>query len=47
MVERFGLTDLLIASLANSVGGLVWSLDDDFARMERLKFVSRYDPPLS
>ena len=45
--ERFGLTDLLIASLATSIGGLVWSLDDDFARMERLKFVSRYDPPLA
>ena len=45
--ERFGLTDLLIASLAANIGGLVWSLDDDFARMERLKFVSRYDPPLA
>ena len=45
--ERFGLTDLLIASLATNIGGLVWSLDDDFARMERLKFVSRYDPPLA
>ena len=45
--ERFGLTDLLIASLTANIGGLVWSLDDDFARMERLKFVSRYDPPLA
>ncbi len=45
--ERFGLTDLLIASLTTNIGGLVWSLDDDFARMERLKFVSRYDPPLA
>ena len=45
--ERFGLTDLLIASLAAHIGGLVWSLDEDFARMERLKFVSRYDPALA
>ncbi len=45
--EHFALTDLLIASLTAEVGGLVWSLDDDFARMERLKLVGRYDPPLS
>lgn len=45
--ERFALTDLLIAALAADIGGLVWSLDDDFARMERLKLVERYDPPMS
>ena len=45
--QRFGLTNLLIASLATNIGGLVWSLDEDFARMEQLKFVSRYDPPLA
>lgn len=45
--ERFGLTDLLIASLATGIGGLVWSLDADFVRMEHLKLVSRYDPPLA
>ena len=45
--ERFGMTDLLIASLASGIGGLVWSLDADFARMEQLKLVSRYDPPLA
>jgi predicted nucleic acid-binding protein len=42
--ERFSLTDLLIASLARDIGGLVWSLDGDFRRMERLKLVTLYDP---
>jgi predicted nucleic acid-binding protein len=45
--ERFSLTDLLIASLAADIGALVWSLDSDFERMERLNLVSRYDPPLN
>jgi predicted nucleic acid-binding protein len=45
--EHFALTDLLIASLAAEIDGLVWSLDTDFARMERLKLVSLYDPPLA
>ena len=43
--DRFGLADLLIASLAEEIGGLVWSLDQDFERMERLKIVSRYSLP--
>src|SRR5207244_11659873 len=37
--QRFALTDLLIARLADEIGGLVWSLDGDFERMERLKLV--------
>ena len=45
--ERFALTDLLIASLAHDIGALVWSLDEDFVRLEQLQFVSRYDPPLA
>jgi predicted nucleic acid-binding protein len=45
--ERFAITDLLIASLAHDIGALVWSLDEDFSRMERLQIVSCYDPPLS
>lgn len=42
--ERFSLTDLLIASLAREIGGLVWSLDGDFRRMEHLQLVALYDP---
>lgn len=44
--ERFAFVDMLIATLANGVGALVWSLDADFERMERLGLVSRYDPAL-
>jgi predicted nucleic acid-binding protein len=42
--ERFGLGDLLIGVLAADVGALVWSLDADFARMEQVRLVSRYEP---
>lgn len=42
--DRFSLTDLLVASLARDIGGLVWSLDGDFRRMEQLQFVSLYEP---
>ena len=37
--EHFHPTDLLIAALADELGALVWSLDKDFERMEKLKFV--------
>lgn len=40
--ECFDLVDLLIAAMAAEIGGLVWSLDKDFERMERLKLVSLY-----
>jgi predicted nucleic acid-binding protein len=43
--ECFGLFDLLIASMASEIGGLVWSLDKDFDRMERLKMVQLYSLP--
>lgn len=42
--HRFGLGDLLIGALARESGALVWSLDADFERMERLKLVQRYVP---
>jgi predicted nucleic acid-binding protein len=41
--DRFGLSDLLVAALADELGGLVWSLDADFQRMSALKFVRLYD----
>jgi predicted nucleic acid-binding protein len=40
--ERFAVTDLLIARLADDIGALVWSLDKDFRRMERLDLVQTF-----
>jgi len=40
--STFALGDLLIGALAAEIGGLVWSCDSDFERMERLKLVERF-----
>ena len=42
--HRFGITDLLIASIAADWRGRLWSLDADFRRMARLGFVELFRP---
>jgi predicted nucleic acid-binding protein len=42
--QSFGVGDLLIAAMAQETGALVWSLDSDFERMARLKFIDLYEP---
>lgn len=40
--QSFAIGDLLIGVLAAEIGGLVWSHDADFARMEALRLVQRF-----
>jgi predicted nucleic acid-binding protein len=40
--HTFAIGDLLIGALATEIGGLVWSLDADFTRLENLKLVECY-----
>ena len=40
--QTFSQTDMLIAALAHELGALVWTLDKDFERLEKLKLVRLY-----
>ena len=40
--QFFSLGDLLIGILAAEAGALIWSIDQDFQRLERLKLVQLY-----
>lgn len=40
--QTFALGDLLIGVLTAEIGGLVWSHDADFARLEALNLVQRF-----
>jgi predicted nucleic acid-binding protein len=40
--QRFAVTDLLIGAVATEIGALVWSLDSDFTRLQRLRLVQLY-----
>jgi predicted nucleic acid-binding protein len=41
--QTFSLGDLIVGIVASEVGALVWSLDKDFERMEKLKLVRLFN----
>ena len=41
--HTFAIGDLLIGAMTSEIGGLIWSHDSDFRRMEELDLVRRYD----
>lgn len=42
--DHFGIGDLLIAGIGTEQNSPIWSLDGDFARMAKLKWIELYRP---
>ena len=42
--QQFGVMDLVVGSTAKDHDAAVWSLDDDFERMAKLRFIKLHRP---